>query len=226
VLADKLSKIEYQIQLSLLKSGRKDQVSLIAVSKKQDVRKMLQYELLKKDKPELVIFGENYVQEFKDKKINLSPESKCHLIGKLQSNKVKEAVRLFDVIQSIDSEKLLILINKEASNLGKIQEIMLQVNVSNDPKKGGMNANEVFNILAEIEELKHLKLVGLMTITELYENPQDSRKDFKNMKKIKDALDDRYQNLELSMGMSQDFEIAIEEGATMVRIGTALFGER
>jgi pyridoxal phosphate enzyme (YggS family) len=185
-----------------------------------------------------VIFGENYVQEARQKKVTLDAEkvsyAELHLQGPLQSNKVKDAVRTFDVIQSVHSLKVLRLIAQEAARLGKQQHIFLQVNISDDPAKSGFREGEIDNVVREVASLKeHIALEGLMTITAFHDNPEDNRGDFKRMALLRKRLSDEGLHaafvdgcIKLSMGMSADFAVAIEEGADLVRVGTALFGDR
>jgi pyridoxal phosphate enzyme (YggS family) len=185
-----------------------------------------------------VIFGENYIQEARHKREELQRAGveydELHLQGPLQSNKVRDAVAIADVIQSVHSLKVLQLVAKEAARVGKRQRIFLQVNISDDPGKSGFSRDElegVIKIAAQL--LGSIALEGLMTITAFHENPEDGRADFRNMSELRRRLEARECNrlfegeqIKLSMGMSADFTIAIEEGADLVRIGTALFGSR
>ncbi|MCL4135478.1 UNVERIFIED_CONTAM: hypothetical protein GTU68_035798 [Idotea baltica] len=176
-----------------------------------------------------IIFGENYVKEYADKKAELTGNFKTHLIGPLQSNKVKKAVEIFDCIQSVHSEKVLKLINKEAEKLNKEMDVFLQVNISEDEAKSGFQKEELVEIFNKdfINKLANINIAGLMCITAFYENKEDVRPDFIKMCEIKKELElSNNIKLELSMGMSADYQIAIEEGASMVRIGSSLFGER
>jgi len=152
---------------------------------------------------------------------------KWHMIGHLQSNKVKEAVRLFEIIHSVDSDKLAILIDKEASKIKKIQRALIQVKLSEEETKYGINEDAVEEILELSKKLKYLQIEGLMTIPPYFVNTEDTRPYFRKLRQIKEELSQKgYPLQELSMGMSNDFEVAIEEGSTMVRIGTAIFGPR
>lgn len=185
-----------------------------------------------------VVLGENYVQEARQKKAALDTEgvlySEIHLLGPLQSNKVRDAVGVFDVIQSIHSLKVLRLVAKEAARVAKKQRIFLQVNISDDPAKAGFREDEVEAVVREVVELsEYVALEGLMTITAHREDPEDSRGDFRRMVVLRNRLQDGGLDncfccgcIKLSMGMSADFSVAIEEGADLVRVGTALFGER
>ena len=174
------------------------------------------------------IIGENKVQEYEDKCDELLPCEK-HLIGHLQSNKVKKAVQLFDVIQSVDSLKLIKEIDKKARAINKIQKIFLQVNIGNEPQKFGFADNEIARVLTEIHTIKNIHVQGLMCIPP-FESPEETRSYFKRMKVLFDEMQQKKQDnidiQELSMGMSSDYRIAIQEGATMVRIGSSIFGNR
>ncbi|SDG16891.1 hypothetical protein SAMN04488589_2340 [Methanolobus vulcani] len=177
------------------------------------------------------IIGENRVQEFEEKADKLLSCEK-HMIGHLQTNKVKKAVEYFDVIQSVDSLKVAQEIDKRAEDAGKIQEVYLQVNIGNEPQKHGFKLDDIRQEIGEIESLKNIRVTGMMCIPP-YVPPEEARLYFKQMKSLFDELkaetEGKFDNIELkdlSMGMSGDYKVAIEEGATMVRIGSAIFGER
>jgi pyridoxal phosphate enzyme (YggS family) len=200
-------------------------VRLVAVSKRQPierVRALYSALPLIPNSPPLIL-GENYVQEWAEKREELPPPSEVHLIGPLQSNKAREAVRLFDVIESVHSSKLVTLISKEAQRANKVQRIFLQVNISGDSAKSGFSPDEIPKALEQVRALPALSLEGLMTITREYATPEEARGDFRAMRSLRDRLNPA---LGLSMGMSSDFDIAIQEGATHVRVGSALFGSR
>ena len=177
------------------------------------------------------ILGENYVQEAREKFDALVhyPVS-WHFIGHLQSNKAKYAVRLFDLIHSVDSLKLARALDKEAKKVDKIQPILIQVNISGEETKSGISATEVPGLILEVSQLENLSLEGLMTMPPYFYQPEKVRPYFAALRELRDRLKDQpIPNVsmdELSMGMTGDFEVAIEEGATLVRIGTAIFGER
>ena len=162
--------------------------------------------------------GENKVQEARDKKPSVTRNAKWHLIGHLQSNKAKDAVRLFDVIQSVDSIALAEKIARAAEAMGKRQEILLQVNIGRETQKSGAEIDEIPSIVSSIAAMPSLQLTGLMAIPPV----GDSRPYFREMKQMRDDLG----LPELSMGMTDDFESAIEEGATIIRVGRAIFGAR
>ena len=176
------------------------------------------------------IIGENRVQEAVDKLDNqiLSPNSELHLIGHLQSNKVNKAVKFFNVIQTVDSLKIAHKINNAASKINKVQRIYIQVNVGNDPNKHGLKTEEVLSIATEIHSLSNIHIEGVMMIPPFVDMDNHYRNIFKKTKELQIALYNAgIQNcLNISMGMSRDYDIAVEEGATHIRIGTALFGAR
>ncbi|HEX8254212.1 MAG TPA: YggS family pyridoxal phosphate-dependent enzyme [Thermoanaerobaculia bacterium] len=162
--------------------------------------------------------GENKVQEARDKKPAVAAPAQWHLIGHLQSNKAKDAVRLFDVIQTVDSFELAERLGRAAEAAGKRQEILLQVNIGREPQKSGAQPDDVAQLVKRIAAISTIHLNGLMTIPPL----GDAASYFREMRTMRDDLG----LAELSMGMTDDFESAIEHGATIVRIGRAIFGSR
>ncbi len=177
----------------------------------------------------LRLFGENRVQEFLKKFEDLKDlDIEWHFIGQLQSNKVKYIIDKVELIHSLDRESLLEEINKRAKKLNKKQKVLIEVNIGKEGTKGGVYPEEVKPFSEKVLASENVELLGLMTIPPYSENPEDSRKYFIEMRKIKENIERDFgiKLKELSMGMSQDFEVAIEEGATIVRIGTLLFGER
>jgi pyridoxal phosphate enzyme (YggS family) len=234
-IADRLDCVLLSLDRALARSERdRSGVMLVAVSKKQPVTLMHEYLEAATARRLSVVFGENYVQELKTKRSQFSQNQVFHLIGPLQSNKIRDAVRHADVIQSVHSLSVLQGIADEAQKQGKQQRIFLQVNIGDDPNKSGFQSSEIPEILSQVaKHASSLSLVGLMTITPYYDEPEDARPDFTRMRRLKEelqatALRDVFEgrNILLSMGMSADFHIAIEEGADVVRVGTALFGER
>jgi len=159
--------------------------------------------------------GENRVQEARDKKPQVRGTARWHLIGHLQSNKAKDAIRLFDVIETVDSVELAQKIARAAE---KAQDVLLQVNIGDEPQKSGILPSDVSNTVQQIRAINSINLMGLMAIPPI----GDPRKHFRRLREIRDQVGLEH----LSMGMSEDFEIAIEEGSTMVRIGRAIFGPR
>jgi len=167
-------------------------------------------------------FGENRVQEAEDKIGQLSdlkPEVKWHMVGHLQSNKAKAAVDLFDIIHSVDSIKLAEILSRRVE---KSLPVLLQVNVSEETTKGGFAVNEVESAVEKIMQLPNLEVMGLMTIAPLVADVEEARPVFRKLRELRDSLGLEH----LSMGMTDDFEVAVEEGATMLRIGRAIFGDR
>jgi pyridoxal phosphate enzyme (YggS family) len=179
----------------------------------------------------VTILGENYVQEARDKFNALAqyPVS-WHFIGHLQSNKAKYAVRLFDLIHSVDSLKLARELHKQAQKVDKVQPILVQVNISGEGTKSGISAQEAPGLILEISRLESLSIKGLMTMPPYFYQPEKVRPFFAALRKLRDEIKQHAPTnvsmQELSMGMTGDFEVAIEEGATLVRVGTAIFGER
>ena len=167
-------------------------------------------------------FGENRVQEAETKisqLANLKTDITWHMVGHLQSNKAGTALGLFDIIHSVDSIKLARILNQRAR---KTLPVLLQVNVSGEIAKSGFVVDEIANAFGEIKQLSNLQVIGLMTIAPLADNAEDVRPAFRELHELRDRLGLKH----LSMGMTDDFEVAIEEGATMVRIGRAIFGDR
>ena len=200
-------------------------VTLIAVSKfkpAEDIQKL--YDIGVRD------FGENKVQELCDKYEKLPKDINWHLIGHLQTNKVKYIVDKVTLIHSVDSLHLAEAIEKEAAKKDVIVNILLQVNVALEESKFGMNTEDVIDMVKAVANLPHIRIKGLMTIAPFVDNPEDNREIFNKMKQL--SVDIITKNIDnvcmdiLSMGMSGDYEVAIAEGATMVRIGTSIFGER
>ena len=186
--------------------------------------------------------GENRVQEAQTKQSQIGTryrvpgtdftDFRWHLIGRLQRNKAKFAVELFDVVHSVDSLELIEALDRQAA-LRQAQrerklEILLQVNLSGEATKGGCRQDQAQGLAEAVLRSGYLKWAGLMTMAPLSENPEEARPFFRQLRRLRDQLQDRMDvsPLDLSMGMSQDFEVAIQEGATLVRIGTAIFGER
>lgn len=188
-------------------------VKCVVVTKGRSLQEMIAVQ-----KAGAKIIAENRVQEAERKWGGISAEK--HLIGHLQTNKVKQAVRLFDVIQSVDSVRLAEKINEEGIRCGKTVRVMVQVNIGKEPQKYGFSPEEVSVGLTQINSMGHLSVEGLMTIVPYRENPEETRPYFRAMKELRQKL---LPNGELSMGMSHDYRVAVEEGATMVRIGTAIF---
>ena len=208
MIKESINKIESELKNS----------KLIAVYKTKPVEDIMEaYEAGIRD------FGENYVQELIKKMDSLPSDIKWHMIGHLQTNKVKDIVkRNIYLIESVDSEKLASTINKEAVKNNKIINILIEVNIVNDPNKTGCNLKDLEKLINYVKTLSNIKLLGLMAIGPITEDSDEIRKYFKIMKELKD----KYKLELLSMGMSHDYKIAIEEGSNIIRIGTKIFGER
>jgi pyridoxal phosphate enzyme (YggS family) len=186
--------------------------------------------------------GENRVQEALSKYYEITKQRnnettsqrnnettiKWHMVGHLQTNKVKEAVKIFDLIQSVDSLRLAAEIDRQAAKINKIQDILVEVNTSLEATKFGLKPEAVIEFIKEIAQSKNIKIKGLMTIAPIVDNPEKTRPYFKILKELRDNINElrttNYELRTLSMGMTDDFEVAIEEGANMVRLGRAIFG--
>jgi len=221
-LQQRLIEVERRIGQAAQKSGRSSQnITLLAVSKTVSNDTVAQaYELGIRD------FGENRVQEFVSKNHSL-PQAKWHIIGRLQTNKVKDVVGKAFLIHSVDRWQLAQELDKRGHYLKVPVPVLLQVNISGEKSKTGLKADEVVNFLQSVGEFTSLKVMGFMTMAELSSEPEESRPVFRELSSLKKQLDRKtFTNVELkylSMGMSQDYEVAIEEGANIVRIGSALF---
>ncbi len=216
-------------------SGRSaDAVTLVAVSKTKSVEMMNEYAAIARSSGIPVVFGENYLQELQGKKAFLEGAYELHMIGPLQSNKVRAAVELCDVIESVHSVKILQTVVKEARRNGKKQRILLQVNIGRDPSKSGFAPEDVeaaINLCQQSADV--LQLEGLMTILPYDTEPEKARPHYRELYALRRRLEEspikeafHNSRVLLSMGMSQDFHVAISEGADLIRVGTALFGER
>lgn len=223
----RLKHVKDQISEAAVACGRDPEtVKLVAVSKTVHTDR-----ILAAIKAGVTDLGENYIQEAREKIEALREENvSWHFIGHLQSNKAKYAVRLFDLIHSIDSLKLAKELNKRASALGKVQKILVQVNISGEATKSGIETEQAVRLVRHIALLENISIQGLMTMPPFFNAPEKVRPYFKALKNLQDLIrDEAIANVhvtELSMGMSGDFAAAIEEGATLVRVGTAIFGER
>lgn len=220
-IAENLLRVEERISGALARSGRKrDEITLIAVTKTfpaEATRAAWEAGLR--------VFGENYVQEFEQKapKLRDLADARYHLIGHLQSNKVNKAVPLFHRVQTVDSEKLGRRLNDALDAPGaQPMEVMIEVKLSEEESKYGCAPSELGPLVSTLRELPNLRVAGLMTMPPFFENPEDNRSYFARLRE----LGAEHGLAELSMGMSNDFEVAIEEGATHIRLGTVLFGRR
>lgn len=230
-LIENISTVYKRISHTAMRAGRNpEEVKLVAVTKTVNVEKIMEA-----IDAGLRVFGENRVQEAQKKIQDMramiqGSKIEWHLIGHLQRNKAKYAVQLFDLIHSVDSTALAEELNRQAEKIGKIQRILIQVKLSEEETKHGIEEKDLVSLIERTRDLKNLRLEGLMTIPPYLEDLEMVRPYFRRLREIKDRLNalriTHYALRELSMGMSHDFEVAIEEGATMVRIGTTIFGER
>ena len=226
MLKDQLQEVEKRIQAACDRAGRKrEEVTLIAVSKTKPVETLQEaYDL------GVRIFGENKVQELTAKYEALPKDIHWHMIGHLQTNKVKYIIDKAELIHSVDSLKLAETIEKEAAKHDLIADILVEVNVAEEESKLGMKMEEVIPFVEKVSAFPHVRVRGLMTIAPFVEDPEENRSIFADLHKL--YIDIKKKNHDndtvsvLSMGMTNDYEVAIEEGATMVRVGTGIFGAR
>lgn len=224
-IATNIATVHKQMTEATIASGRPLAPTLIAVTKKVDIPQV--EEALQAG---CTVFGENRVQEAYRKLQQLAGCGSWHLIGHLQSNKVKRAVSLFDLIHSVDSLTLAHEISRRAGEAGKQQDILLQVNTSGEDSKFGVTPQQLETLVRGVAPLPHLHVCGLMTIGAFLPDPESVRPCFKLLRSLRDDI--IKMNLKgvsmkhLSMGMTNDYTVAIEEGATLVRVGRAIFGER
>jgi PLP dependent protein len=224
MLAENIAAVEERICQACERAGRgREAVTLLAVSKTQPPEVVCEAAKLG-----LTLFGENKVQEAKAKKPLCQGHLRWHMIGHLQSNKCRDAVELFDMIEGVDSLALAQEINKRAEQQGKTMPILLEVNIVGEASKFGFKPEQMLADLAAINALPRLELHGLMTIPAWSPVPERSRLVFRRLRELKSTCEDALgvPLPHLSMGMTGDFEVAIDEGATIVRVGTAIFGER
>lgn len=226
MLRDNLYEVEERIQEACRRAGRdRSEVTLVAVSKTKPAEMLREaYDL------GVRVFGENKVQEIREKYEVLPKDIEWHMIGHLQTNKVKYIVDKVRLIHSVDSFKLAEVIEKEAEKHGRTVDVLLEVNVAEEASKFGLKTSDVLPMAEKISQLPHVNLCGLMTIAPFVENPEKNRAIFANLHEL--YVDIKEKNIDngtvsiLSMGMTNDYEVAIEEGATMVRVGTGIFGAR
>ena len=226
MLKEQLQDVEQKIQAACDRAGRdRSEVTLIAVSKTKPVPVLQEaYDL------GVRIYGENKVQELTEKYEVLPDDIHWHLIGHLQTNKVKYIIDKAELIHSVDSMKLAETIEKEAAKKNITARILIEVNVAEEESKFGLHVDEVIPFISEIAKFPHIKVCGLMTIAPFVENPEENRPIFAKLRKLSvDIMNKNIDNVNvsiLSMGMTNDYQVAIEEGATMVRVGTGIFGAR
>ena len=222
-IKENLSRVRERIEKAARRAGRDPkEIRLVAVSKTVEVIRI--QEAIEAG---VSILGENYVQEAQKKIESIGRPVSWHFIGHLQSNKARVAVRLFDMVHSIDSLPLAEALNGKAEQEDRLIKVMIEVNLSREATKFGTDEERVFNLARGIQNLGRLSLEGLMTMPPYFDSPEMSRPYYIALRELRDrSAREGIPMKELSMGMSSDFEIAIEEGATYVRVGTAIFGPR
>ena len=226
MLRENLQEVEQRIADACRRAGRKrEEVTLIAVSKTKPAEMLKEaYDL------GVRVFGENKVQELTEKYDLLPDDIRWHMIGHLQTNKVKYLIGKTELIHSVDSLKLAKVIEKESEKKECITDILVEVNVAEEESKFGLKMEEVIPFIENAAQFPHINVRGLMTIAPFVENPEKNRTIFADLHKL--YVDIKEKNIDngtvsiLSMGMTNDYEVAIEEGATMVRVGTGIFGAR
>jgi len=226
-LKERLKNVKDRIRKAAVSSGRDPaSIGLVTVSKTQPADRVREAV-----RAGATILGENYIQEARDKiRVLTGEKTSWHFIGHLQRNKAKYAVSLFDLVHSVDSLRLAGELDKQAGKINKIQEILVQVNISGEDTKSGIDEKGCLELIRSIADLEHLHVRGLMTMPPFFDQPDRARPYFSALRELSERIQAAsvpgVAMAELSMGMTGDFEAAIDEGATLVRIGTAIFGER
>jgi len=222
-IRENLKRVQERIAEAALRSGRRpEEVRLVGATKGVPPERILEAV-----EAGLDTIGENYVQEAQRKYEIIGGRVKWHMIGRLQTNKAKHAVRLFEVIHSLSSLKLALELQKRAEREGRRIRVLVQVNLSGEETKAGVSPEGLPELIRTVLGMSNLEVSGLMTMPPYSEDPENSRPFFRRLRELRDRLSEEGIILpELSMGMSNDYEVAVEEGATMVRIGTAIFGPR
>ena len=226
-LKDRIEHVLERIRQAAIACNRPEtDIRLVAVSKTMPAE-----DVIEAIEAGMTDFGENYIQEAREKTVSLARYPVTwHFIGHLQSNKAKYAVRMFDLIHSVDSIKLAVELDRCSKKIDKVQAILIQVNVAREDSKSGVYAEDTLPLLREIGQFQNLAVKGLMTMPPYFNAPEKVRPFFTALRELRERIkDENIPNIsmeELSMGMTGDFEAAIQEGASMVRVGTAIFGER
>ena len=222
-IAGRLEAVRDAIAAAAARAGRDPAgITLVAVSKTFPPRVIL--DAISAGVSDL---GENRAQELRDKTAVLGDRARWHFIGHLQTNKVRHVVGACELIHSVDRIELAEAISRRASNAGRVQDVLVEVNVAGDPSKHGLEPERAVELALEVDELPGVRVGGLMTMPPYPDDPEESRPHYKDLAALSERLlAEVPQATELSMGLSRDFEVAVEEGATMVRIGTAIFGPR
>lgn len=227
MIVENIANIKKDITTAALRANRNpEDIRLVAVSKRFPVEK-LQVAI----NGGQTLFGENYIQEVQEKKEALGETAQIHFIGNLQSNKARLAAQNCSMVETVDRYKIAKALNKHMVEFDRNLDILIQVNIGDDDNKSGTSKEDVIELIEQVKTLSHLNIRGLMTIPPFNDNPEETRIHFSNLRHLRDELQEKAiltkeESKELSMGMSGDFLIAIEEGATIVRVGTAIFGSR
>jgi pyridoxal phosphate enzyme (YggS family) len=227
MISDNINIIREKIAQAASRCGRSpENIKLVAVSKRFPAS------VIKEAfKGGQTLFGENYIQEVQQKRAEVPAGVHFHFIGHLQTNKAKIAAESCTMIETVDRLKLARVLGKHLEKLSTSMDILVQVNIGEDSNKSGVSINDTEKLLVELKSIPQIRVCGLMTIPPIEPSPEDSRPHFRNLRLLADELSGKdlfadNNRIELSMGMSGDFHIAIEEGATIVRVGTAIFGNR
>jgi hypothetical protein len=225
-IAANIEKIKQRIAAACARCGREPHsVALMAVTKTVPIERILQAV-----DAGITLLGENYVQEAREKHELLGGRARMHLIGHLQTNKAKYAARLFDCVHSVDRLELAQELDRRAKAVNRTLDILIEVNVSGEQTKNGVSPAQARELIGRVAGLENLFVRGLMTMAPYSDDPETSRPYFQALRQLRDDIAreeiPRVQMAELSMGMTDDFEVAIEEGSTIVRIGRAIFGAR
>lgn len=227
MICSNLEDIRQKIKATAIQCGRDPAaIRLVAVSKRFPAAS-----IMKAIDAGQLLFGENYIQEAVQKRAEIGDIAAFHFIGHLQSNKVKAAVQTFQMIETIDRLKLAVALDQELKLQGRSMDILVQVNIGEEPQKSGVLPQDTENLLTRITPLSSLRVRGLMTIPPYAGDPEQTRPYFRSLRLLANRLREKKyffdnSHVELSMGMSSDYPIAIEEGATLIRVGTAIFGNR
>lgn len=227
MIEQNLSKIRTSIHDVARRCGRNpDDIKLVAVSKRFPIDAVKQARAAGQ-----ILFGENYLQEAVDKRNALQDSIQLHFIGNLQSNKAKLCADTCDMIETVDRQKIASALNKHCEQMDRYLKILVQVNIGRDDNKSGVLPDNIETLLKHIKDMGRLQLQGLMTMPPYTANPEDARPYFRNLRILSENMKAKgllgnHGIIELSMGMSHDYHIAIEEGATFIRVGTAIFGQR
>ena len=225
-VAANIARVRNAIADAASRSGREaSDVRLMAVTKTVDDERIIEAISAGVD-----MIGESYVQEAKRKIEKMGRRLEWHMIGYLQSNKAKYAVRLFDMIHSVDRMELARELDRRAKAVGNVMKILIEVNISGEETKSGVPYKDAMQLIRDVASLDNLSVQGLMTMPPWFDDPEDARPYFVALRELRDRVIDenlhRIEMRELSMGMSGDYEVAVEEGATIVRVGRTIFGER